>query len=324
MGSAPARRAIVFHAGALGDFVLTWPLIRALAGAGWAPTVIAADSHAALARRCLGVHALSSERREVTAMWREHAAADIAGLAERWNALLRPSAPARNDDGGGVGGVGLVISFAADERSPAGLRWLANARRLFPAAETLTVGPPSSPSRVQAWERFEVTRLGTPALRVERVGPIALHVGAGSELKRWPLDRWMDLGRGLVADGHTPAYLAGEVERERMSADDRTTFEQAGGRTLDRLDDLADALLGARAFIGADTGPTHLAAQLGLPTLALFGPTDPRVWAPAGPCVRVLAPPDGAAGPMTRIEPGRVRQSLNELLTGRTLARESK
>ena len=44
------------------------------------------------------------------------------------------------------------------------------------------------------------------------------------------------------------------------------------------------------AFVGCDTGPTHLAAQLGVPTIALFGPTDPAVWAPVGPRVRVIAP----------------------------------
>jgi ADP-heptose:LPS heptosyltransferase len=53
--------------------------------------------------------------------------------------------------------------------------------------------------------------------------------------------------------------------------------------------ELADTIRPARLFIGADSGPTHLAAQLGVRTLGLFGPTDPGEWAPVGPRVRVLA-----------------------------------
>jgi ADP-heptose:LPS heptosyltransferase len=45
----------------------------------------------------------------------------------------------------------------------------------------------------------------------------------------------------------------------------------------------------ASLFVGHDSGLTHLAARLHVPTLALFGPTDPRRWAPRGPHVTVLA-----------------------------------
>ena len=48
-------------------------------------------------------------------------------------------------------------------------------------------------------------------------------------------------------------------------------------------------------FVGNDSGTTHLAAMLGAPTVALFGPTDPAVWAPTGPRVRVLGGGDPTA-----------------------------
>ncbi|MCB9884882.1 MAG: hypothetical protein H6838_05280 [Planctomycetes bacterium] len=51
---------------------------------------------------------------------------------------------------------------------------------------------------------------------------------------------------------------------------------------------LADDLAAADAFVGNDSGATHLAAMLGVPTVAVFGPTDPEVWAPVGPHVRVV------------------------------------
>src|SRR5262249_17739144 len=51
---------------------------------------------------------------------------------------------------------------------------------------------------------------------------------------------------------------------------------------------LAALLRRARLFLGNDSGLGHLAGLLGVPTLALFGPTDPPRWAPLGPRVRVL------------------------------------
>jgi ADP-heptose:LPS heptosyltransferase len=51
------------------------------------------------------------------------------------------------------------------------------------------------------------------------------------------------------------------------------------------------------AFIGNDSGITHLAAAVGAPTLAVFGPTDPALWAPRGKAVRVVGPVRGGGFP---------------------------
>jgi hypothetical protein len=83
------------------------------------------------------------------------------------------------------------------------------------------------------------------------------------------------------------SFVAGEVERERFSSRERELFAAAGGTYIDDLPTLATTLKAARLYVGADTGPTHLAAALGVRTVALFGPTDPARWAPIGPCVRV-------------------------------------
>jgi ADP-heptose:LPS heptosyltransferase len=122
-----------------------------------------------------------------------------------------------------------------------------------------------------------------------------LFAGAGGDSKRWPLERWVILADRIRTQWPAAAIelLAGPVELERWPDAERCRFESASGRIVGPDGDLSSLarLLGmARLYIGGDTGPTHLAAQLGIPTIALFGPTDPAVWAPVGPRVCVLAP----------------------------------
>ncbi len=68
-------------------------------------------------------------------------------------------------------------------------------------------------------------------------------------------------------------------------------------------------MAGARLYIGNDSGITHLAAAIGIPTLALFGPTSPATWAPRGPNVTVLH-----AQPITALSVQCVLEAANRLL----------
>ncbi|HZW06500.1 MAG TPA: glycosyltransferase family 9 protein, partial [Phycisphaerales bacterium] len=83
---------------------------------------------------------------------------------------------------------------------------------------------------------------------------------------------------------------------EQFSKKERAAFAELVRKgqwsgTVERLSDLAGAIRKACCVVSADSGPAHLAAQLGVRTLALFGPTDASIWAPVGPAVRTLAPP---------------------------------
>jgi len=62
-----------------------------------------------------------------------------------------------------------------------------------------------------------------------------------------------------------------------------------GAVQIDNLYKLACWLATARVYLGNDSGITHLAAATGVPVVALFGPSDPAVWAPRGDTVRVVA-----------------------------------
>ena len=54
------------------------------------------------------------------------------------------------------------------------------------------------------------------------------------------------------------------------------------------LDLFLAVLARAKVFVSGDTGPLHFAAGLGVPTISLFGPSDPALWRPLGPRVRTL------------------------------------
>ncbi len=136
---------------------------------------------------------------------------------------------------------------------------------------------------------------------------VVLHPGAGSPAKVWP--HYAPLARRLEAAGQPVVVVTGPAESAtapRIAAEARLP---EGRLAVDwPLRRLAALLEAARAFVGNDSGPSHLAAAVGCPTLALFGPTDAAVWAPLGAAVRVLAAAAGWA-PLT---PERVADALLE------------
>lgn len=271
-------RVLVIHAGALGDHVLIWPLLRALGCVyGPASVLLACEvSKGRLASSELGVSWTSHEQPVLRSLWRDDGPGPLEHeLAQRH-----------------LADVSLVISFVAPGDSPVESSWRSHAARLL-NCEIIGIGPPGSPSRRAAWDRFRVHELGQlkAISRATDPGMILAHVGAGGTGKRWPIARFGKLSRLLEPHELSLKYLAGEVERERLSPGERSWFTRRSGLFIDDLGHLADILRLARVYVGGDTGPTHLAAQLGVPTIAMFGPTDPAVWSPVGPRVRVLCPP---------------------------------
>ena len=125
---------------------------------------------------------------------------------------------------------------------------------------------------------------------------VALHPGSGSETKNWPVASWAGLGCQLSADDPRVTLLVveGEADGPRVEA----LLEAWKGVSLLRarwlpLPILAALLQRAALFVGHDSGVTHLAAAADeeLPIVALFGPSDPAIWAPPRPGVEVLHPP---------------------------------
>ncbi|UCD71575.1 MAG: glycosyltransferase family 9 protein [Syntrophobacterales bacterium] len=123
-----------------------------------------------------------------------------------------------------------------------------------------------------------------------RKGLVAFHPGSGSQKKLWPIENFLDLAERITRDLRlNTILLSGPAEREYL------------GSGLERMraiipiwaEDLplihvASILDKCRYYIGNDSGITHLAAAVGIPTIALFGPTDPEIWGPRGERVAIL------------------------------------
>jgi len=114
---------------------------------------------------------------------------------------------------------------------------------------------------------------------------VALHPGSGGPGKNWPFSGFTVLAGLLSRAGYTVRWIIGPAEEDLA-----LPFAAEAWRNTP-LADLAAALRDCRLFVGNDSGVSHLAAAAGCATVALFGATDPGVWAPRGPRVRVLQAP---------------------------------
>ncbi|MFK7740148.1 MAG: glycosyltransferase family 9 protein [Planctomycetota bacterium] len=147
-----------------------------------------------------------------------------------------------------------------------------------------------------------LVRAPAPAAGPRQRAAVTLAPGSGGVHKCWARAHWLQLAQALADRGRDVCVLVGPVESER-GADNPRIWPWPSPATMWIDEPLplgaAKRLQDAQQFVGNDSGPTHLAAALGVPTLALFVATDPAVWAPVGPHVRVLgeagAPPSVAA-----------------------------
>jgi len=119
---------------------------------------------------------------------------------------------------------------------------------------------------------------------------IAMCPGAGSLKKRWPLSGFLKIAETLKSQGWRPEFLLGPAEK------DIEPVLSASGQNLFRvttpqnLTALAAYLQTAHGYIGNDSAVSHLAAFLQVPTVAIFGPSDACRWRPVGSKVAVVRP----------------------------------
>ena len=277
------RNVLIFHSAALGDFVLTWPFAVALARI-YAQSRIIYVTHRE--KGLLAERVLRLESTDAEGGW-HHLYADGGTPPERAGRLLA--------------GAHAIYMFGT--ASPT---WLANVQRLNPAANLVVLDGSADASGHKSDQLLDELAAHRPEAEATRqilrsvadrgIGfnrppatHVVIHPGAGSPDKCWPAECYVELAERLMASGRLVRFVIGEVERDRWPAE---ALRQLAAVTEVRqpatLLDLLSEVSMATHFVGNDSGPSHLAAILGVPTVTLFGPTDPARWHPLGPSVRHL------------------------------------
>lgn len=123
---------------------------------------------------------------------------------------------------------------------------------------------------------------------------IALHPGSGSERKNWPEQNWRWLIEQILTQTDwNVLVIGGEAEGDRLGRLTPQSNSRLGTLQSRPLIEVAGALQNAAAFIGHDSGITHLAAALGLPGIVLWGVSNEAIWCPRSEHFRVLRSPAG-------------------------------
>lgn len=179
-------------------------------------------------------------------------------------------------------------------------------------ASTEAVGyrlPPTreAGARVDAWIAAE---------RLQRY--VSIHPGTSDfgALKRWPAERFGKLAAAVARDSGLPSVVTwGPGERPLAEA----VVAASDGRARIALEtanilELAELIRRSRLYVGCDSGPLHLSSAVGTPSVALFGPKDPRTYGPYNPRHRVVAKGEPGRGSMEDIGVDDVLRAVAELL----------
>ena len=280
--SVKAPRILVIRGGAIGDFILTLPVLAALR-----------DHFPRADIEVLGYPRVAS-------------LALTGGLAKAVHAIESPGLASFFARDGSFdlewreffGQFAIVISYLFD---PDGI-FETNVKSCGPRQFIAAQHRPDEAKSIHASDVFlkpleqltifdgdPVARLELPGL-AKRENWLALHPGSGSEGKNWPEQNWHKLVAHLL--DHSPLNLllvGGEAEGaqlQRLAKDLLAERVQVAQHVP--LHELAPRLAKCSGYVGHDSGVTHLASALGLPTLVLWGKSDEKIWRPLGEKVRVL------------------------------------
>jgi lipopolysaccharide heptosyltransferase I len=266
--------------------------------------VIVADTRGwRRARQPAAVRAALAEARALRrrlVQWRFDVALDLQGLVKSGLVTVACGAPVRIGFVAGWGREPLHALFVNRRvRPPAAARhvveqYLALLTALGVTERRLEFRLPTAPAveaRMEEW-------LATAGLKPHR-RLVVLNPGAGRADKRWPVEHFAALARGVVHEAEAHVLVTWGPGEEGTA---RAIVESAAAAVLAPPTDL-DALLAllrrASVVVAADTGPLHLAAGLGTPCVGLYGPTSAERNGPYGLGHRALASPHGTMASLT-------------------------
>lgn len=292
----PEGRGVIVHQGALGDFLLALPVIEGIVRAGSIPKLDfwSRPSYLSLlhGKPYVGSIHDAGGREWMTFFQGDHAdeAPLPQGLEEARCILIfgqASSARAAERLKGRVRGPTYWLQSFPDET-------VNRHTTDFIADQARALGLPLlvEPLRLAA-DLLQLTAVREGLLTSDRLARrqlVVVHPGSGGLRKIWPLSRWGMLLQRLseLREVRTLVVLGPADEKIRPLM--RETVAPRGISMLEGLELPAFAALLSEAavYIGNDSGATHLAASMGAPVAAVFGPTDPAVWGPRGDHITVF------------------------------------
>lgn len=177
----------------------------------------------------------------------------------------------------------ILLTDAVPVDSFAGLHRATQYMRLVGAA--VAEGAPILP-------RLDIPR---PSHEQRTVG---VFPGGNARSRRWEPDRFAELARRLAKRGNRVVVFGGPTERELTARVAGDAAVDLGGQT--DLAQLATGIASCDLLVTNDTGPLHLAAAVGTPTVSLWGAGDPMVTGPLGTGHRLLRHPELDCVPCTK------------------------
>jgi len=304
------RRLLIVRLGSMGDIIHTLPAAFALRAAlpdatigwiveeRWAELLCASSEPRAGARsprRPLvdKLHFVDTKtwRRNLLSMqtW-ERAAAALSDLrAARYEVAVDFQGAVRSAFLARCSGAPTIYGFRQPRENVASMLYT---RQVIPQGSHIVeqnlslaedvVGKSLALGRIQFPCDAAAEKHGADWLQRESVNDfVLLNPGAGWGAKQWPAERYGALARSLGQSGFRSLVNFGPGEEELAKAVEAASDSAAKGVSFS-LAELISLTRRAKLFIGGDTGPLHLAAALGVPVIALFGPTNPARNGPFG------------------------------------------
>jgi heptosyltransferase III len=222
---------------------------------------------------------------------RLHAAEDNLRLLEPWRdadaGVSRPGVAA----GAATATSARSAASAGDGRVASASSAAGSSEPTEPTAPTVTASKPDLSGLRFGGPAAPITVVPPPATALPadieallEPAPVVVHVPVMWRYKAWPVESFRQLIATLVEDGHQVVLTGGPSPNDRRAVAEMAQVAPSP-RVLDvcgRLDfaQLAMLLRRSALYIGTDTSVTHLAAACSVPTIALFGPTNPMRWGP--------------------------------------------
>ena len=286
-----ARTVLIIHPGALGDILLALPAIRSIRNSFPRHDVVllAQASAARLLLSCKEVDQI--EFTEGSVLTSLTAGMNVYDEVPPWLLHCDLAIAWVNDVQGGLQATFSQFGIPHLVTSPHLREYLCTHQsERFLETITSIVSAPDTPWSLQLPPEVMVeadSRL--VEVGISRVHPlIIIHPGSGSRYKCVAANRTADIVQWYRDRGTIPLIVGGPADVEQVAQLQQLCSDQLCVLQTFDLQLMAGIIARADLFIGHDSGLTHLAAALGVNTVALFGPTDPNRWAPRGRHVSVV------------------------------------